>query len=393
MKKRALLYVDHHFLQTPDRQVWVKTQHDKLFWEKYLAYFDRLYVVARMKEIPYEGFDKDQYMLSSTEGVDFLKLPDCYCMRDYLIHMIQIYIQVKRYQRHYQYDIVILRVPSVMGTFLWKFLRKHRVPYVAEVCAQIEVSEAKKIIEFAFSKVMNRCLCHICRNAIGVSYVNKSILPLRYPASEDAVVTNYSSIDLTRDFFYKREVLKKETYTLLHVSDLNSTTKGHGTLLCIADKLNKLGYPVNVIIVGGGRHKPYYEDMAKKMNIYNKVSFLGQISSRNELRKIYIDSDFFVFPSESEGLPRVVIEAMATGLPCITSNVGGIPELLEKNYMHNPNETDEFVKTIVCLITNDQERKRVINRNYECAHDYEYEILKQRRKDFFQRIFCKLSEE
>lgn len=129
------------------------------------------------------------------------------------------------------------------------------------------------------------------------------------------------------------------------------------------------------------------------MNIYNKVSFLGQISSRNELRKIYIDSDFFVFPSESEGLPRVVIEAMATGLPCITSNVGGIPELLEKNYMHNPNETDEFVKTIVCLITNDQERKRVINRNYECAHDYEYEILKQRRKDFFQRIFCKLSEE
>ena len=44
-----------------------------------------------------------------------------------------------------------------MGTFLWKFLRKHRVPYVAEVCAQIEVSEAKKIIEFAFSKVMNRC--------------------------------------------------------------------------------------------------------------------------------------------------------------------------------------------------------------------------------------------
>ena len=63
--------------------------------------------------------------------------------------------------------------------------------------------------------------------------------------------------------------------------------------------------------------------------INDRVNFVGRISGHEEMFKFLKDCDLMVFPSKSEGLPRTLIEAMAVGLPCRSSNVEGIPELLD----------------------------------------------------------------
>ena len=61
-----------------------------------------------------------------------------------------------------------------------------------------------------------------------------------------------------------------------------------------------------------------------------------------ELKK----NDVFIFPSKSEGLPRAVIEAMAVGLPCLSTPVGGIPELIDEEYLFDPLDEMGFTNAI-----------------------------------------------
>lgn len=66
---------------------------------------------------------------------------------------------------------------------------------------------------------------------------------------------------------------------------------------------------------------------------FDNVTYIGQIMSRREIAKFYKGAKIFIFPSEEDCSPNVVIEAMACGLPVLTINSGGIPELINVKNM------------------------------------------------------------
>ena len=72
----------------------------------------------------------------------------------------------------------------------------------------------------------------------------------------------------------------------------------------------------------------YWAKQVEKRGIKDKVSFLGAITNKENLIKKLLESDIFVFPSHYEGMPVSVIEAVTIGIPCIATNVGGIPDIL-----------------------------------------------------------------
>ena len=67
--------------------------------------------------------------------------------------------------------------------------------------------------------------------------------------------------------------------------------------------------------------------MAANASVLDQITFTGRVN-RRQLSDILENSDIFVFPTAAEGLPRVIIEAMAKGLPCVISDVSGNPELV-----------------------------------------------------------------
>ncbi len=103
--------------------------------------------------------------------------------------------------------------------------------------------------------------------------------------------------------------------------------KGHGTLLNSLRALDDLGSTFKVWIVGDGSERTAAESQAARLGLgQDRVRFLGR---RSDIDRLLNAADVFLLPSDIEGLPLSILEAMAHGLPIVASNVGGIPEIIE----------------------------------------------------------------
>lgn len=101
--------------------------------------------------------------------------------------------------------------------------------------------------------------------------------------------------------------------------------KGHAVLL---EGLAPLDVPFQATLVGDGPERPALEAMAGRLGLDDRVRFAGALPA-DETLALYGDADVFCLPSFAEGLPVVLMEAMAAGVPVIASRTSGTPELVE----------------------------------------------------------------
>ena len=103
--------------------------------------------------------------------------------------------------------------------------------------------------------------------------------------------------------------------------------KGHALLLEAAALRRATGSPLRLTLVGDGPERERLERLAVELGIEHDVTFAGAVGS-DRIHEHYAASDVFCLPSLAEGIPIVLMEAMATGLPVVATRVGGIPELV-----------------------------------------------------------------
>jgi glycosyltransferase involved in cell wall biosynthesis len=108
------------------------------------------------------------------------------------------------------------------------------------------------------------------------------------------------------------------------VGRLDHWGKGHKELFEAMAGLKKR-YPVQALIVGGGRREAEMRELAAGLGLAGQAHFLGQ---RQDVPDLLKAMDIFVLPSYSEGLSLALLEAMAAGLPVIATAVGGTPEVV-----------------------------------------------------------------
>jgi glycosyltransferase involved in cell wall biosynthesis len=96
---------------------------------------------------------------------------------------------------------------------------------------------------------------------------------------------------------------------------------------------------------------------------------LGWVSD-SEKWAIYQKADLLILPSYEEGLPYVIIEAMASGLPIISTPVGGIPEVIKEGingFLINPGDYEALANRIIQLVQNKELRLTIGHKNQEDA--------------------------
>ena len=98
------------------------------------------------------------------------------------------------------------------------------------------------------------------------------------------------------------------------------------------------------------------------------------------------NSDVFVFPTKAEGLPRCVIEAMAKGLPVVSTPVSGIPELLDMQYLVDYADVAALAEKIKQIITNKEVYEAASRSNFCKALEYEASVLQLRRDEFYKNL-------
>ncbi len=106
-----------------------------------------------------------------------------------------------------------------------------------------------------------------------------------------------------------------------------------------------------VNIVGDGAYRSTLEILAKKLSLNDTVRFLGEMT-KEQIRDILWQTDLFVNPSHSEGLPRSVLEAAAAGCPIIATDIGGTREIIDENHgilvaIHNSEGLAQAIKRFV----------------------------------------------
>jgi glycosyltransferase involved in cell wall biosynthesis len=142
-------------------------------------------------------------------------------------------------------------------------------------------------------------------------------------------------------------------YNILSVGRLN-VNKGFPLLIEAAKKLKELGKKVQFNIVGEGPERSSLQSLVDRWNLQDSIFFLGALSQQGTL-SAYQTADLFVLPSFAEGVPVVLMEAMSMEIPCIASQLHGIPELIDhgKNgILIFPSDLDQLVDSMVRCIDN-----------------------------------------
>ncbi len=123
-------------------------------------------------------------------------------------------------------------------------------------------------------------------------------------------------------------------------------------LLRVAARLAGSGVPVRTIVAGDGSERASLEALARELGIAEKVSFLG---NRDDVHRLLKASDVFVLASRTEAFPNVVLEAMATGLPVVTTDVGSVREMVEpgRSALVVPTGDDSALETALLTLSND----------------------------------------
>lgn len=131
----------------------------------------------------------------------------------------------------------------------------------------------------------------------------------------------------TRLFYPSRKKYQRKFIKILAVSSLRKI-KGLEYLLESISIIKRNDFILN--IAGEGEEKRNLLKLCKKLNIEERIKFLGHLPKKR-IASLMKDSDFFVLSSIWENLPCVIIEALASGLPVVATEVGGVPELINKN--------------------------------------------------------------
>lgn len=118
--------------------------------------------------------------------------------------------------------------------------------------------------------------------------------------------------------------LEEDEFVVIQIARLNRL-KDIPTGLRAVEILLTGHPPTRLVLVGEGEDRPRLERLAKELELEEKVIFLG---SRPDVSRLLQAADAFMLSSISEGIPLTLLEAMASGLPCVAPKVGGIPEVI-----------------------------------------------------------------
>lgn len=189
-------------------------------------------------------------------------------------------------------------------------------------------------------------------------------------------VDTKSLSDVSVDKIKKRRELgvPDDAFVLLSVGELNKN-KNHETVIKALLRLNNSN--VHYLICGQGSLEDYLRELVKELGLENQVHMLGFRKDIGEICKV---SDAFAFLSYREGLSVALMEAMASGLPVICSNIRGNSDLIanEKGgYLLKPNDVGSLAEIIENLINNDILRINFGKHNAEIIEEFGIENIKE----------------
>jgi glycosyltransferase involved in cell wall biosynthesis len=172
---------------------------------------------------------------------------------------------------------------------------------------------------------------------------------------------------------------------LLTVASLRPI-KGIPNLLRALSLLRERRSDFSLTIVGGGDHREEYQELSDQLGLGKYVHFVG-IKMKGEIAHLMRSSNLFVLPSLYENLPCVLLEAMACGLPIVSTTVGGISEIVneERGVLVEPGNPEKLAEAIDYVLEHGQQWSREKIASYVQEH-FSYEAVGKKLTNIYQEV-------
>jgi glycosyltransferase involved in cell wall biosynthesis len=387
----VVVTIEQRLLRTPDGRVWTPAQFSYRFWRRYLDVFDAVRILARVRDVDAVGPDVQRV---DGDGATVLAVPHYIGAWECLRKAIGILSSVRRAVDGN--DAVILRVSSALATCVHRHLHRQKRPYGVEVVCDPHDVFAPGVINHPLRPLVRKYFSYVqakqCAGACGASYVTERVLQSRYPCHRLEVGVSDVEIGGENGFPLADENLSSANerkghhrFRVITVASLDRLYKGTDVLIGAIARVARDRHDIELVVVGDGAYREGLARQAAALGIAERVIFTG-ILHEEGVRRHLDESDLFVLPSRAEGLPRAMIEAMARGVACIGSSVGGIPELLEVERLVAPGDEEGLAVAITGMLTHPNRLHRTAQRDYAKAKEFHANVLGERRRRFYRHV-------
>ncbi len=154
------------------------------------------------------------------------------------------------------------------------------------------------------------------------------------------------------DLEKRRRYAKDDERILCHISNFRRVKRVEDVIKIFAIVNEQI--PSKLIFAGDGPERNNLERLCRDLGLCERVIFVGKVSDTSHVLEI---SDLFILPSETESFGLAALEAMAVGVPVISSNTGGIPEVNiqgETGYLSEVGDVEDMAKNAIHLLRNEK---------------------------------------
>lgn len=178
--------------------------------------------------------------------------------------------------------------------------------------------------------------------------------------------------------------IPEDAFVIISVGELN-VNKNNKVIVSALEKLKNNN--IHYIVCGVGDEEQELKTQVENAGLQNNVHFVGY---RNDIKELYKTADCFVMPSHREGLSRSIMEAMASGLPCVVSRIRGNVDLIEDGkggFLCAPDDVSGFAEAINKIATDEKLRNNMGEYNKENVKKFDISVVKAEMEKIYSEVF------
>ena len=242
-------------------------------------------------------------------------------------------------------DMIHVHILTRLGIIAWIQKKLHKTPYIITEhwSRYLPGNDFGGFLRKLFTKI-------VVRNAETVTTVteNLAIAMKNHGLKNDNYVVLPNVVNL--DMFHISE-RNNNPCKIIHISCFEDKSKNISGLLESLKIIEEKGIDFQCTLIGEGLDLELMKEKAQNLQLINKVSFTGLLQGQ-ELADELSSGDFLVLSSNYENMPVVILEALASGLPVVSTNVGGIKEMIDdtKGILVEPKNKEALAEAMIKMI-------------------------------------------
>lgn len=258
-------------------------------------------------------------------------------------------------------DIIHSHIGATLYAIPWVFFHKCKLVHTVHTKPNFEFSRKVRFVFRLLIKMNKLCI-------VAVSKENQKIAQEYYGFGDDKVKYVNNPVETNR--YYKRKNRTDNNIVFINVSRQDVNKNQILALKAMSLIVEQIPNSKLVLVGNGNQHKILKEE-TKKLGIENNVYFAGEVSN---VEKYLAEADIYISTSHREALPLSMLEAMASELPIISTNVGGIPDIvIDNGILIEDDNLEQLVDAMLVLANNRIQREEFGKRSKEIVKNFDAE--------------------